>query len=383
MRTRPLRVLVLEGEGLPALSAVRSLGRAGCEVDVVAAGRGAPALASRYCRRGFVEPSIREADVWRAFLIERLKAERYDALLLNGQSSAECVGPHRHLFDPLVPTLLPDPESFRVALDKTLTVRLAQRLGIPCPRTRFPADVAALRRYAGDLDYPQVVKGPGGSGSARVRFASAPAQLLERFSEVARLDEVDGSPPPMVQEKIGGESVCYAALCRDGRPLAEFMWRRLLEYPATGGPTAAGESIRDDEVRAHCRSLCAALRWSGPADIEFKRDLRDRVPKLMEINPRFWGPLELAIRCGVDFPRLYVKACLGRPFAPVLTYAVGRRLSFLSPRILLGASAPSERLPLARDLCRPDRFDIDWRDLKPTLRQMRATWWDYRKLRRV
>jgi predicted ATP-grasp superfamily ATP-dependent carboligase len=239
-----------------------------------------------------------------------------------------------------------------------------------------------VRRCAGDLDYPQVVKGPTGSGSARVRFAATPAQLLERFAEVARLGETDGDPPPMLQDMIRGESVCYSGLFRDGRPLAEFMWRRLREYPATGGPTATGESIRDDEVRAHCRTLCEALRWSGPTAIEFKRDARDGVPRLMEINPRISGAVEFSIRCGVDFPRLYVDACRGRPFEPVLDYPVGRRLSFLSLRILLAVTSPAERLPLLRDLSRLDPFDVDWRDLRPTLRQTRAAWWDYRTLRR-
>ena len=377
---RPVRALVLEGDGKPALAAVRSLGRAGCEVDVVAAGRGAMAFASRYCRRRFVEPSIREADAWRAFLLERLREGRYDAMLLAGQSSAERIGERRELFDPLVRMLLPDADSFRVALDKVQTLRLAQRLGVPVPHTLFPADVAELERAAQGLAYPQVVKGATGSGSTRVRYAASPAQLIEQFVEVARLGAGDASPP-MVQEQIVGEGVGYAGLFRQGQPLAEFMWRRLQEYPATGGPSAAAESIADDGLRSLARTTFEALRWTGPAMIEFKRDRRDGTLRLMEINPRFWGSLELAIRCGVDFPRLYLDACLDRPFAPVLSYRVGRRLSFLNYKLLRGLASPAGGFSLLWDLARPLQFDIDWRDLKPTLREVRAIWWDYRSLR--
>ena len=42
--------------------------------------------------------------------------------------------------------------------------------------------------------------------------------------------------------------------------------------------------------------------------VEFKHDERDGVPKLMEINGRFWGSLQLAIDAGVDFPRCWSRA---------------------------------------------------------------------------
>jgi predicted ATP-grasp superfamily ATP-dependent carboligase len=46
--------------------------------------------------------------------------------------------------------------------------------------------------------------------------------------------------------------------------------------------------------------------------VEWKLDPEDGIPKLMEINPRFWGSLELAVRAGVNFPVLYADAVLGR-----------------------------------------------------------------------
>ena len=54
-----------------------------------------------------------------------------------------------------------------------------------------------------------------------------------------------------------------------------------------------------------------ALNWKGIAMVEWKVDPRDGRPKLMEVNPRFWGSLELAVRSGVDFPVLYAQAAAG------------------------------------------------------------------------
>ncbi len=47
---------------------------------------------------------------------------------------------------------------------------------------------------------------------------------------------------------------------------------------------------------------CGALDWTGVAMVEFKLDARDGVAKLMEINGRFWGSLQLADRRGRRFP---------------------------------------------------------------------------------
>jgi predicted ATP-grasp superfamily ATP-dependent carboligase len=44
------------------------------------------------------------------------------------------------------------------------------------------------------------------------------------------------------------------------------------------------------------------MNFYGVAEIEFVIDQRDSTPKLMEINPRFWGSIQGAINAGVDFP---------------------------------------------------------------------------------
>lgn len=63
----------------------------------------------------------------------------------------------------------------------------------------------------------------------------------------------------------------------------------------------------DAEMIEASKKLLAAVDWQGVAMVEFKRDVRDGKAKLMEINGRFWGSLQLAIASGIDFPVLYLK----------------------------------------------------------------------------
>jgi predicted ATP-grasp superfamily ATP-dependent carboligase len=54
--------------------------------------------------------------------------------------------------------------------------------------------------------------------------------------------------------------------------------------------------------------------------VEFKRDVADNRFKLIEINPKFWGSLGLAIAAGVDFPYLAFRAACGLPIDPPSDY---------------------------------------------------------------
>ena len=63
--------------------------------------------------------------------------------------------------------------------------------------------------------------------------------------------------------------------------------------------------------------------------VEFKVDPRDNKPKLMEINPRFWGSLSLPILAGVDFPHLLYKLVTNRKVEKVNSYKLGIRSRWL------------------------------------------------------
>ena len=107
----------------------------------------------------------------------------------------------------------------------------------------------------------------------------------------------------MLQERIRRPRHRCVRLLSRGRAVALFSHRRLRERPPWGGVSVLSESIAlCPDARDYAHSLLDDLGWHGVAMVEFKRDARDGVPKLMEINGRFWGSLQLAIDAGVDFP---------------------------------------------------------------------------------
>lgn len=65
--------------------------------------------------------------------------------------------------------------------------------------------------------------------------------------------------------------------------------------------------------------------------VEFKRRTTDGTFVLMEINPKFWGSLDLAIYAGVDFPYLLYRMALDGDIEPVTDYRIGARFHWPLP----------------------------------------------------
>jgi predicted ATP-grasp superfamily ATP-dependent carboligase len=244
--------------------------------------------------------------------------------------------------------------AMEIASDKHQTIVFAQKSGVPIPKTYdTPEDVDT---------YPVVVKGVKDSG--RVRYVNAPREMPK------------GSASEFVtQEYIPGLGFGFYALCNHGEPRAIFMHRRLREYPVTGGASTAAESFRDPVLQDYGTRLLRSLKWHGIAMVEFKRDIRDSQFKLMEVNPKFWGSLDLSIAAGVDFPWLAVRMAMDGDVDPIFDYPVGVRYHWLFPDEVLHVLArPRAVVSVIRDCLDMHTGSNLWlNDIKPNLLQIWST----------
>ena len=89
------------------------------------------------------------------------------------------------------------------------------------------------------------------------------------------------------------------------------------------------------ELVEQSKRLLQDVPWQGVVEIEFMRDPRDGVPKLMEINPRWWNSLEMAVQAGVDFPYGLYQVAMGLEVSEIHQYEVGRQCRNLLPGDIL------------------------------------------------
>ena len=114
------------------------------------------------------------------------------------------------------------------------------------------------------------------------------------------------------QQYVRGTGIGVELLYDRGRAVLHFLHERIHEWPLTGGTSTYRKSLRPDTpTLAMATRLLDSLAWHGVAMVEFKR-APDGTLYLMEINPRLWGSLALALDAGVDFRLALASIASGR-----------------------------------------------------------------------
>lgn len=330
-----MNVLITDGENRSALAATRSLGRCGYRV-IVSANR-IPCLSSvsRFCARGVQAPDPMGACSQYIETVQRIvDSENIDLMVPMTEQSIYLINRARTVLPHTLCIACADQEAMDAVSDKSRLIRLAEALNIPTPRTIHLADADALDRHIEFIDrYPVVVKPShskiitnNGIVSGTVRYAANPKELRGLYASDRALRY-----PSMIQELITGPGTGLFTLFDKDRHRVLFSHRRILEKPPAGGVSVVSESVAlDPEMVEAARRLLSSVGWQGVAMVEFKRDINDGKAKLMEINGRFWGTLQLAFACGVDFPKLLIDYVQGKQLpAKTIEYVVGHRLQWV------------------------------------------------------
>jgi len=198
--------------------------------------------------------------------------------------------------------------------DKRYIIHLAENLKIKHPQSLFlkdKLDTCTIKAFIKDTGLPLVIKGSG--DNSKPKFVCDINTLLKEIN----LRIKDGV---LVQEFIPGIGVGYFALSYEGKPVAEYMHKRLLEVNPLGGASVKASSNFDPVLLSLGRKIIESVKWTGVIMVEFKKDVESGDYYIIEINPKFWGSLELACRAGVDFPRYLVDFFLKgkKPKSPLI-----------------------------------------------------------------
>ncbi len=323
-------VFVTDGHWRKTLAAVRALGQNRIQVTVGESTWLSMAAFSRYCHKGIVYPSPRSSPHnFLEFIHDLLAKNPFRMLLPMEEDTAYLLSGHLDTFSRLTYLPLPPRNTFKRVRNKANVIRLAEQMGIPVPQTWHIQDLSQLDDIADLLPYPVVIKPQISSGAVGVAYPKNRQELKEIYQKIHLQ-----FPFPMIQEFIPREGSGYGAsfLFDEQSCLkAGFVHKRLREYPVTGGASTLRVSIRHDDIYDMARALLEKIGWFGVAMVEFKVDPRDGLPKLMEINPRFWGSLSLAVHAGVNFPLLLHKMAMGERFDPVEKYRLGITCRWLIP----------------------------------------------------
>ena len=327
-------ILVTDVDRRKSLPIIRSLGQAGVKV-IGLSHTGLPVGGlSRYCARTLRCPDYKQTpEDWIAFIERTCADHRPTAFLPLEDAAIEICLAHPECFTPYTRALLPTSDVMEIAYDKWKTVQVAERVGVPVPKSFCPESLEDVRELARGWQGGAVIKPRKTSGSRGIAFVDSAQQIEQAWRAVSR-----DYPRPIIQQRIDHKGTglgVFVLIDEAGKPLALFGHKRLREYPIKGGPSTLCMSHRDDELIDRSLRLLREIDFRGVAMVEFKVDTKSGETLLLEINPRFWGSVGLSIAAGVNFPLLYHKAAARMPVEPELEYAPDIYRRWLLPGDLL------------------------------------------------
>lgn len=319
--TKPFRVIITDGGYKHTLGAARSLAKEGCAVDVIGS-RDCLSRWSRYTSKvAYPQDLFNEEHI--TDFINFLKDSHYDVLLPIGAKSVQLIARHRVSIEECCHIPLPSLKAIELCLDKDETNRFTAKLGIRVPQTWSFSSLSELEAHIEEIVFPVVVKGKSEIIKDPPFYAYSKEQLIEKIAVWGKQLNSSQVTFPIIQQFIDGNGVGFFALYKHGTCKRVFMHRRLREAPPSGGPSSCAISIYENDLMEVGRKILDALAWHGVAMVEFKRERSTGDLYLIEINPKFWGSLDLALASGVNFPALDVRVAMGEEISFSDKYKIG------------------------------------------------------------
>ncbi len=198
---------------------------------------------------------------------------------------------------------------------------------MPLPRTKSIKSIDEVVEFGSTARFPCLLKPLQGLQwefaprdhplqGCKVVVVDSQEKLVASYRRAA-----DISPEVVVQEVIEGPDTaklvylsCYSTV---GDRIAMCMLRELRTYPIQFGGASVVEPVVDPTADALCDGFLRNLNYSGLCEIELKRDSRDGMLKVIEVNPRYSVTADAAPNAGVPLGWLHYLDLIGQPVVPI------------------------------------------------------------------
>ena len=374
--------LVLDARLRQSLATVRSLGRRGLSVAALEVSRDVPAFSSRWCQQASVCPVDLGTDGYLACLEQLLGRAGARVLIPGHDGTIALLLRYRARVEQRARIALAKEPAMAIAVSKERTLAVASKLGLRMPRGLVVRTVTEVPAAVREIGLPAVVKPSeswlcGGQKGTRVvsRLVTTSEEALRAVAELTRFGGV-----VLFQQLLSGRREAVSFLYANGEMHARFaQWAKRMS-PPLGGESVLRQSIAvPADTGDQAERLVREIELEGYSEVEFRRDADGRA-YLMEINPRLSASVEIAVRCGVDFPYLLYQWASGGPIDRVRSYRTGAWMRYLRGDLMTTIAALQQRgrpgvtppvpavLGFALSFFKPMAYDyLDWKDLLPAL----------------
>ncbi len=267
----------------------------GCDMDEHAAGR---VLVDEF----EVAPPVGNTRGYQRFIGDMM--EKYGIKYIFPIPEAEIWFHHGHRGIFKAEVMINNPRTIEVGFDKYKMTKMLEACELPYPKT-YP-----ISKFAGNLDYPFLIKAPRGSGGESVVVARDYDDVKywrrRMFNAIAQ--EIIGT--------VDGEYT--VGVFSDGKRVYSICFRRYLGYD---NMSKYVELVHCEEIQKIVERIAEALHLVGSMNVQFRKGERDYVP--FEINSRLSSSVYFRHRFGFTDVKWWIDIKEGNPINYKLKYNKG------------------------------------------------------------
>ncbi|MEG6616321.1 ATP-grasp domain-containing protein [Peptococcaceae bacterium 1198_IL3148] len=296
---KQIKVLVTGSGSLYGVAVVQSLTKSPLNCKVVCCDTDPITLGLYLADQGYLIPSVKERDQWLKQIIEICLKEEIDGIFIGSSHEIETFAQNSHYINSCTGAkVFVNPKSVvEKCQDKWQTVQFLKNEGFHCPETiRWPEDKSLLNAFLVKVGFPVVAKPRIGAGSEGIAILNS-EQQLSSF--------IKGKVQYIIQEYLpenNGEFTVGVCLASKGKVLSSIALRRTLK----DGMTMVAVADHYAALCQYCEQVAKAIKAYGPINLQLR--IKNGLPYIFEINPRFSSSTGMRIALGVNEAELLIRA---------------------------------------------------------------------------
>jgi hypothetical protein len=222
----------------------------------------------------------------------------------------------------IAPVLGNSTRTLEIVRNRSRLYEAASKVGVSSPMTIVCSSLNESLDAAGKIGYPVVLKPSGGGGGVGIRLATNESILRYLYLNEWKANFGD---TVFVQEYVRGQNVSASIIGDGEKSIVVTVNEQLIGLKELGarmpfiwcGNIVPLQRSRHDEstkrIASAAKALGTELKLVGSNGFDFILRDQDKVPVIIECNPRFQGTLEcVEMATGINVVAEHVKACRGK-----------------------------------------------------------------------
>lgn len=295
----PLSVLVTGAGSVYGLGIIKALKASALPLEIIAIDINPYSLGLFFSDKSFIAPRAAAEESYYMFIENLCKDHQIKAIFIGSTQELSFYAKNRESIEMSTgaKVFVNSPAVLELCTDKWLTMCHLSRSGFQIPESiRYPEDASMLSSFIKSAGFPLIVKPRGGRGSEGVVLLQDNEQLLEH---------VKGKKSLIIQEYLTDvEQEFTVGICinGEGKVISKIALRRYLQE----GLSIAAVSDGYNGIADYCAVVASTLGAYGAINIQLR--LKDGMPVIFEINPRFSSSTGMRLLFGVNEPDSLIRS---------------------------------------------------------------------------